>query len=378
MSTATLPRLCRLLLTIIACLSLTWAVPKSLAASGTTIYVHYDTGWGNNIAVRGNVAPLSWTSGQAATWTTGNIWTWQTSTTMGAFEFKPLINNTTWSTGGNFPVSANQTAVHIYPFFGPSRGTLTTITNFYSPQLNNNRTLILYLPPSYSENIAKRYPVLYMHDGQNLFNAATAFGGVEWQVDETLDSLIGQGKVQEVIVVGIYNTANRISEYTPTVDPTYGGGNANAYLDFVQNTVKPYIDGHYRTLTTPANTYMMGSSLGGLVSCYAGWTRSNVFNHVGCMSSSFWWNNQNFTVQVENATGTKPPVRFYLDIGANEGATAETTRMRDALLAKGYVSNVNVKYYFDPQGSHNEASWRARLPIVLTYLLPYSGEVRNQ
>lgn len=362
---------------LMAFLVLTFVV-NSFAAGTTTIYVHYDTGYGNNIAIRGNKSPLSWYTGQPATWTTGNVWVWQTSTTMGAFEFKPLKNNSIWSTGGNFPVSASQTAVHVYPFFGPSQGSMTTIPNFYSPQLNNSRTLILYLPPSYYENTLKRYPVLYMHDGQNLFNAATAFGGVEWQVDENLNTLIGQGKVQEVIVVGIYNTNNRISEYTPTADPTYGGGNANAYLDFVQNTIKPYIDTHYRTLTNPANTYMLGSSLGGLLSCYAGWTRSATFGSVGCMSSSFWWNNENFTSVVENYSGPKPPVRFYLDSGgSNDGAT-ETVRMRDALLTKGYVNNVDLKYYYDPQGSHNEASWRARLPIVLQYLLPYSGEVRNQ
>jgi predicted alpha/beta superfamily hydrolase len=353
-------------------------IVHDVTAVTTTIYVHYDTGYGNNIAIRGNKSPLSWSAGQSATWTTGNIWTWQTQTTMGAFEFKPLKNSNIWSTGGNFVVPASQTDIHVYPFFGPSQGTLTTIPNFYSPQLGNSRSLILYLPPSYYENTLKRYPVLYMHDGQNLFNPATAFGGVEWQVDENLNSLIAQGKVQEVMVVGIYNTANRISEYTPTPDPGYGGGNANNYLDFIQNTIKPYIDANYRTLTNPANTYMLGSSLGGLVSCYAGWTRSSVFGSVGCMSSSFWWNNQNFTISVENFNGPNPPERFYLDSGANNDGATETIRMRDALLVKGYVNNLDLKYYLDPQGAHNEASWRARLPIVLQYLLPYSGEVKIQ
>lgn len=368
-----------LILPLFAFLALTFVANSSLAAGGTTIYVHYDTGWGNSIAVRGNKAPLSWTTGQAATWTTGNVWTWQTSTTLGAYEFKPLINNSTWSTGGNYIVPASQSAVHVYPFFGAAQGTLTTIPNFYSPQLNNSRSLILYLPPSYNTNTAKRYPVIYMHDGQNLFNAATAFGGVEWQVDENMNSLISQGKVAEVIIVGIYNTANRISEYTPSVDPSYGGGNANKYLDFVQNTVKPYIDTNYRTLTGPANTYMLGSSLGGLLSCYAGWTRSNVFSRVGCMSSSFWWNNENFTTQVQNYAGTKPPVRFYLDFGGNEGGSVNPTlNMRNALQAKGYVSGVDLKYYYDATGTHSEASWRARLPIVLTYLIPWTDESRSQ
>jgi predicted alpha/beta superfamily hydrolase len=366
------------MLATLLCLTLVFASPASHAA-GTTIHVHYDIGFGNNISIRGNKAPLSWTTGLPATWTTGNVWLWQTATTMGAYEFKPLSNNSIWSTGGNFVVSASQAAVHIYPFFGPSQGTLTSINNFYSPQLNNSRTLMLYLPPSYNSNSLKRYPVLYMQDGQNLFNAATAFGGVEWQVDENMNSLIGQGKVAEAIVVGIYNNANRISEYTPSVDPGYGGGNANAYLDFVQNTVKPYIDSHFRTLTGPAHTYMLGSSLGGLLSCYAGWTRPTVFGRVGCMSSSFWWNSENFTTQVINYGGARPAVRFYLDFGGNEGGSINPTlRMRDALLAKGYVQGVDLKYYYDPVGTHSEASWRNRLATVLPFLIPWSDESRSQ
>lgn len=203
------------------------------------------------------------------TWTSGNVWVWEAPSTLSSFEFKPLINDTTWSTGGNYKVTAaTPRSVHIYPFFGAPQGRTVTLTGFYSPQLNNRRDITLYLPPSYGENPAKRYPVLYMHDGQNLFDARTAFGGVEWQVDETLDRLIGQGTVRETIVVGINNTADRISEYTPTTDPQYGGGNANTYLDFVQQTLKPYIDTHYRAFSGAPDTLMTGSSLGGLLSCY--------------------------------------------------------------------------------------------------------------
>ena len=174
---------------------------------------------------------------------------WTTTSSTGDVELKPLVDDATWSTGGNYIVKAG-TTVDIYPFFGASVGRLVQVNNFYSPQLRNYRSLIIYLPPSYSENIFKRYPVLYMHDGQNIFQASTAFGGVEWGVDETANRLVQYGLMDETLIVGIYNTgANRIYEYTPCCDPTYGGGGANLYERFVIDTVKPWIDSRYRTLT---------------------------------------------------------------------------------------------------------------------------------
>lgn len=356
-----------------------WAGPSAVQARAqdapVTIYVHYDTGYGNELSIRGDSAPLNWDTGQPMTWTTGNVWVWQAPAGLSSFQFKVLINDSTWSTGGNYQVTASTPrSIDIYPFFGASQGSLVTIPDFYSPQLNNSRDITLYLPPSYNENSAKRYPVLYMHDGQNLFDPATAPNGVDWQVEQSFDQLIGQGAVREAIVVGIDNTADRISEYTPTVDPTYGGGNADAYLDFIQQTLKPYIDAHYRTLTDAPDTMMMGSSLGGLLSCYAGLTRSTVYGAVGCMSSSFWWDNESFTQTVQ-AYQSKKPVRIYLDAGGNNDGEAQTETFRDALLADGWVSGADMLYVFDPDGSHNEASWARRLPGALEFLLPATGEI---
>jgi predicted alpha/beta superfamily hydrolase len=357
-----------------------WTGPSAVQARAqdqpVTIYVHYDTGFGNDLSIRGDTAPLNWDTGQPMTWTTGNVWVWQAPAGLDSFQFKVLFNDSTWSTGGNYQVTAaTPRSLDIYPFFGPSQGSLVTIPDFYSPQLDNSRDITLYLPPSYDENTAKRYPVLYMHDGQNLFDPATATNGVEWQVDESFDRLIGQGAVREAIVVGIDNTPDRISEYTPTVDPTYGGGNADAYLDFIQQTLKPYVDAHYRTLTDAPDTMMMGSSLGGLLSCYAGLTRSTVYGAVGCMSSSFWWDDESFTHTVQAYQGKKP-VRIYLDAGGVDDGQAQTETFRDALLADGWVSGDDMLYVFDPDGAHNEASWAARLPTALEFLLPASGEIR--
>jgi predicted alpha/beta superfamily hydrolase len=344
------------------------------AVEAATIRVHYDTGWGNRITVRGNKAPLSWTAGVNATWTTGNVWTYSWSDTVGDVELKPLINDTQWSVGANYKVKAG-TTVDIYPFFQSRTGTLVKISNFSSPQLGNTRTLRIYLPPSYGLNPLKRYPVLYMHDGQNLFEASTAYGGVEWKVDETANSLINNGQMDEVIVVGIDNGgANRIYEYTPCCDPQYGGGGADVYERFILETVKPYVDQNYRTLPGNKNTAIMGSSLGGLVSFYIGRRHPEVFSKLAGLSSSFWWNNQMLTRQVEAAT-TKVLVNFYIDAGTSSDGLTETTRMRDALVADGYVQGRDLYYYVAQGAGHNESAWAARLHIPLTYLFPWQSTV---
>jgi predicted alpha/beta superfamily hydrolase len=343
-------------------------------AEATTLRVHYDVGWGNRITLRGNKAPFSWTAGVNATWTTGNAWTYSWSNTLGDVELKPLINDVSWSIGANYKVKAG-TTVDIYPFFQARGGTLVKVYNFSSPQLGNTRTLRIYLPPSYGLNPLKRYPVLYMHDGQNLFEAATAFGGVEWRVDETANNLINNGQMDEAIVVGIDNGgASRIYEYTPCCDPQYGGGGANVYERFILETVKPYIDQTYRTLPSNKNTAIMGSSLGGLVSFYIGRRHPEAFSKLAGLSSSFWWNGQALTQQVEAATG-KVAVSFYIDAGTSSDGLTETTRMRNALVADGYVQGKDLYYYVAQGAGHNESAWAARLHIPLTYLFPWQSTV---
>ncbi|MFE5948428.1 alpha/beta hydrolase-fold protein [Streptomyces sp. NPDC056480] len=355
-----------------------WVSPVPAEPEPFRIYAHYDTGWGNALSIRGSSASLNWNAGRQMKWTDGNVWTWEVPSSSHSFEFKVLFNDTAWSIGGNYIVNARTSrSIHIYPFFGESRGSRVTISGFHSPQLGNRRDVTMYLPPSYRENGAKRYPVVYMHDGQNLFDSRTAFGGVEWQVDEALDRLTSLGVTREAIVVGINNTASRIDEYTPTVDPEYGGGDANTYLDFVQHTLKPYVDARYRTLTGAPDTLMAGSSLGGLLSCYAGWTRSTVYGAVGCMSSSFWWDSESFTHTVETSVGRRSE-RFYVDAGGNRDGAAQTGRFRDALLARGYINGDSLLSVDDPLGSHNESSWARRLPGALAYLLPFQAEIRTK
>src|SRR5438067_3163560 len=143
---------------------------------------------------------------------------------------------------------------------------------FPSRTLGNRRDILVYLPPGYRRFLRRHYPVLYLHDGQNLFDSATAFGGVEWGVDETAQRLILGGKIEPLIIIGIYNTGEqRIDEYTPTIDPRQQrGGKADLYGRFIVEELKPFIDHRYRTMAGPEFTGLGGSSLGGLVSFYLG------------------------------------------------------------------------------------------------------------
>ncbi|WP_395401978.1 alpha/beta hydrolase-fold protein [Pseudoduganella sp. UC29_106] len=240
----------------------------------------------------------------------------------GFFNMSYLQSNSSYADAGGTSGQWNAPTVHairIQPTAAApapvKRGTLQIIDGFKSPQLGNERKLRIYLPPGYEENGKKRYPVLYMHDGQNLFDAKTAAYGVEWNIDEVADRMIAEGSMQEVIIVGIDNTADRIAEYTPCCDPKYGGGKLNDYAKFIVKTVKPWVDGHYRTLRDRRHTAVMGSSLGGIASVYIGQHYPQVFSMASGVSSSFWWNESNM---VRNAPRLLP-VKFYIDAGDGDG-----------------------------------------------------------
>lgn len=197
---------------------------------------------------------------------------------------KPLKSDVSWSKGANFQVQlpAMSSSVAFYPWFYSNNGEYRVIGNLFSPQLNNTRSIIIYTPPSYYENTLKQMNnVLVMHDGQNLFNSSTSFGGIAWNCDDTINSLVVQGQMEEVLIIGVYNTPDRLDEYTYVYDPCYttdirgncvgGGGKGDIYLDFLIETVVPYVvSSGYRIETDRKNMGILGSSLGGLISCYAG------------------------------------------------------------------------------------------------------------
>ena len=206
-----------------------------------------------------------------------------------------------------------------------------------APQLQTSKKIWLYLPKNYSTS-KKKYPVIYMHDAQNVFDAKTSFVG-EWNVDEKLDSLNAQ-----VIVVGIENTDKRMEELTPYPHPKYGGGKADQYLDFIVTTLKPEIDKKYRTKTDAKHTSIMGSSLGGLASFYAILKYPNVFGNAGVFSPAFWFNRNRINEMLEN----EGDADVIPDLN-NVETIVNTKRCECKMLNKKVI----VK-----GGQHNEKLWR--------------------
>ena len=250
-------------------------------------------------------------------------------------------------------------------------------TAFQMPQLGRTRRVWLYLPPGYATSTGT-YPVLYLHDGQNVFDAATSFAG-EWGVDETLDSLHAASD-SGVIVVAVDNGgADRMNEYQPwrSTDPRYGGGEGARYVDFLVLTLKPYIDAHYRTRPDRANTGIGGSSLGGIISFYAALQDPDVFGRVLVFSAPFFFEPQLFAM----ARAYRPrasATRFYFDTGLDEGATElglphramarSLQAMVDTLAAAGVDTAAHVRALLPADGAHSEWFWRREFPAAYRFL----------
>jgi len=238
-------------------------------------------------------------------------------------------------------------------------------TAFLIPQLNRTRRIWIYLPKSYSVTKGKIYPVLYMNDGQNLFNEQTAAFG-EWGVDECLDTLETKLK-KECIVVGIDNGGDkRMTEYNPYDDAKYGKGEGNQYVDFLAQTLKPYIDQQYRTIKDPAHTFIAGSSMGGLISLYAVVKYPNVFGSAGIFSPAFWLTPQLYT-DVQKTNWNKQ-LHFFFYAGGKESQSmvSDMKKMYDLIGAK---SNYDLREVVYPLGQHNEASWRTYFPAFYEWLV---------
>lgn len=239
--------------------------------------------------------------------------------------------------------------------------------NFEIPQLNTTRRIWLYLPPDYATT-TKHYPVLYMQDGQNLFNAQTSFSG-EWQVDETLNELFANGDYG-AIVVGIDNGgATRLDEYSPWNNPEYGGGDGAAYIDFVGNTLKPYIDANYRTLPQPQFNALIGSSMGALISTYGALAHADKFQKVGSMSPAYWFALTDLSGYINGGSFDLSNHRMYFVAGTNESATmvSHCNQVVANLQAKGMTS-ANTFTLYDPAGTHSENFWRAKFGALYQWL----------
>ena len=231
----------------------------------------------------------------------------------------------------------------------------------------------MYLPPGYGHDTHRRYPVLYMNDGQNLFDPETAFvRGHHWRLGEMADMLISEGRVQPLIMVGVNHTERgRIQEYTPTKDPRLGGGLAKAYGRLLTEELKPMIDARYRTRPERQHTGLGGSSLGGLATMYLGLRHADVFGHLAVMSPSVWWGRRVILRYVAKAR-PKPKTRIWLDMGTAESkhGVADARRLRQALVGAGWSEDDDLAYC-EPEGAtHSELAWAARVGDVLEYLFP--------
>ncbi len=381
---------------------------SSEEASGptlTTLRIHYPAGT-HAVTVRGSAAGLSWTTG-AATSAAGDVFTYMLSALTTPIEWKPLLDDATWARGPNYHAAPGAT-VDVWPHFNTITGQVVTlIPSFQSTVLGNTRAIYAYLPASYAENTDATFPVVYMHDGQNLWAALPQLAfGATWNVDTTFDTATEHGTCSsstvvgwgaqplggtptlctgdgdcgasgscatfpEAIVIGVANTSARIYEYTPTTDPsTPGGGGADLYLQMLVSELKPVIDMQLRTRPDAASTLLAGSSLGGLVTAYAGVKYPNVFSRLGELSPSTWWNNDVIVTDVQGTPTSPRPAIVYVDSGQGTvDDEADTDQLAQAYLALGYVDGTTFRHVIQPGAQHNETYWAERFPGAMQLLL---------
>jgi predicted alpha/beta superfamily hydrolase len=249
---------------------------------------------------------------------------------------------------------------------------------FPSKILRNRRDILVYLPPGYRGFSRRRYPVLYLHDGQNVFDAATSFSGVEWGMDETAERLIRGDLIEPLIIVAVANMGEeRVHEYAPTrgiIDSKAkrkkrSKGLATQYGQFLMNELKPYIDRKYRTKPGPEFTGLGGSSLGGLAAITLGMLHPQVFRRVMVMSPSIWWDD--FAIyRLLDSIERKPPLKIWLDTGTAEPGWQRARELRDRLVEKGWKLQKDIQYMEAQRADHSEAAWAGRVEPALRFLFP--------
>lgn len=253
-----------------------------------------------------------------------------------------------------------------------------------SVYLEDTVEVYVYLPPSFSASDPWRYPVLYLHDGQNVFDESTAAFGVEWGLDETAERLIAEREIEPLLIVAVSNTPERISLYTPFRDRHHGGGEGARYRSFLVEELKPFIDRSYPTKAGARSTALAGSSLGGLSALYIGWTRPGVFGMVAALSPSLWWGERSLITRIGGDLKAKGPQRIWLDMGDEESLTDDNDNgvpdviddlrtLRAVLVYHGYKEGQDLFYTEVAGGRHEEAAWAGRAESVLRALFPLSA-----
>jgi predicted alpha/beta superfamily hydrolase len=379
----------------------------AIPADQAVVRVHYPAMM-HSVTIRGASGGLNWTTGTAMAGT-GDTFTITLKGVTAPLEWKPLLDDATWAIGPNYHAIPGQ-ATDIWPHFFSTAGQVETlIADFHSTVLDNDRAIYAYLPASYTENTTATYPVVYMHDGQNLWAALPqlAFSGT-WNVDTAFDAASNSGTCSaggvigwgaqplggtavrcngdsdcpslecrtfpEAIVIGVANDANRVYEYTPTVDPTETSlgpaGGADLY-QMLTLELKPQVDAMLRTRPDVASTALAGSSLGGLVTAYAGLKHPDVYGQVAELSPSTWWDSD---VIVGDVMGTPAapdrPLVVYIDSGQGTvDDESDTDELAAAYLALGYVSEKNFRHVIQTGAAHNETYWAERFPGAMQLIL---------
>lgn len=272
------------------------------------------------------------------------------------------------------------------------------IREFHSAYLPDDRDIAVWLPPSYGTEPDRRFPVVYLHDGQNLFDGRTSYvPGRTWRAHSTADRLVRERLIEPVILVGINNAgARRMAEYTPSRDWRHGGGQGPLYARLLVSELKPLIDNSLRTRTGPADTGLAGSSLGGLISLAIGLDYPQVFGRLGVLSPSVWWDRRYILTRIgpENSnrprilppfrrhaptpppekqfSADRPRPRIWLDMGMSEGLRhlRDCDLLHQRLLTRGWQDEVDLRYLRVPGGVHDEDAWARRFDRVLQWLFP--------
>ncbi|HEX8144071.1 MAG TPA: alpha/beta hydrolase-fold protein [Pyrinomonadaceae bacterium] len=304
----------------------------------------------------------NWNSDVEAAQVSGDrtVTTFRVSTSRPFFYFKPCVIDQFgfhWSKGNNYlAITGAGDTKSIYPyFFSDQGGTVSDILEFYSGPSNILHRVRVYQPPGYFENTIKRYPVLYMHDGNNLFFPNEAFLGNTWGVGQTMDMLDSMNVIDKTLIVGIY-PYDRMNEYTK---PGY-----EAYGRFIVEQLRGFVRDRYRPLDGAENSAVMGSSLGGVVSMYLAWQWPEVFGKAGCLSSTFTYRDD---LMQRIASEPKRAIRVYIDSGW-PGDNYEATRsMRDVLARAGYEFGKDLLYFAFPNALHSETYWSMRSHIPFQF-----------
>ncbi|WP_394827941.1 alpha/beta hydrolase [Pendulispora albinea] len=305
--------------------------------------------------------------------------------------------------GGPYRVRPGQT-LDVYPWFERDTGTIARFdARFASRILNNTRGIRMYVPPSYRENTLKRYPVIYMHDGQILFDADMAIedglaknGYGSWKLENVMDTEIAAGRIPEAIVIGIDivlelhpsdPTRQRTRELTPTPDDAFvgfgGTGQGTQYLRMILEELRPAVNARLRTRDDREHTFLLGSSLGGLMNVWAGLYHGDTFGAIASLSTASYWDKEVVVARAQTLTmGSTTASRIYIDVGQDERESggdpklnesmptaAQQERLEAALVRMGYVEDRTLMAVVDPAGKHHGASWNKRAPVALSFLL---------